>query len=283
MAPHLPIFFEFLRVEKGPLSPQFTAMSSPLHEDSVQQHFPLTADERERALEIFMELDPCREGISPCDLARLSRCLGEPFAVTSMEEFELLCSCELNENSKVTFEEFVRLMEDRKRKAQPIDRKEILLAYASCGGDPSGEGFINTEALIKLVKEDFGLAINIGSMIDEIDEDRSGKIEFGECVVKQGRKAFAGTGPPYTPTPPLTPSPPLPPPPPTHKPHLNPHLSSPDEFERLLSTGLEMGLDRKRPPPKTPALRAFIKKEDLLGVEGASIGGGSSGEALCHL
>jgi hypothetical protein len=40
-----------------------------------------------------------------------------------------------------------------------------------------------------------------------------------------------------------------------------------------------MGADRKRPPPKTPALAAFIKKEDLLGVEGASIGGGRSNEA----
>ena len=142
--------------------------------------YPLTPEEMERALAVYTQLDSSREGISSCDLARVARHLGEPFSVTSTEEFELLCECELNENNKVTFVEFVRLMEGRKKKAQPISSKDILLAYIACGGEANGEGFISTEALIKLVKEDFGLAINIGAMIDEVDEDKSGKIEFGE-------------------------------------------------------------------------------------------------------
>ena len=34
--------------------------------------------------------------------------------------------------------------------------------------------------LVKIVKEDFGLTIDIEKLIDDIDEDRSGEIEYTE-------------------------------------------------------------------------------------------------------
>ena len=55
------------------------------------------------------------------------------------------------------------------------------MAFIACGGDPTDEeSFIKRELLVGLIKDQFGLAINIEQMIEEIDEDGSGQIEFGE-------------------------------------------------------------------------------------------------------
>ena len=54
-------------------------------------------------------------------------------------------------------------------------------AFVACGGDPEDEeSFINKDMLVQLIKADFGLSIDIEAMIEQIDEDGSGKIEFGE-------------------------------------------------------------------------------------------------------
>lgn len=51
----------------------------------------------------------------------------------------------------------------------------------ACGGDPEDEeSYIDKDMLIQLIKTDFGLSIDIEAMIEQIDEDGSGKIEFGE-------------------------------------------------------------------------------------------------------
>ena len=48
------------------------------------------------------------------------------------------------------------------------------------GGQPNGDGFINAETLVKTIKEDFEMTIDIENLILQIDEDGSGEIEFGE-------------------------------------------------------------------------------------------------------
>ena len=48
------------------------------------------------------------------------------------------------------------------------------------GGETDGEGHIDAEKLIKTIKDDFEMTINIEELINEIDEDGSGQIEFDE-------------------------------------------------------------------------------------------------------
>ena len=48
------------------------------------------------------------------------------------------------------------------------------------GGETDGGGCVDAKKLIKTIKEDFELTIDIVKLIEEIDTDGSGEIEFDE-------------------------------------------------------------------------------------------------------
>ena len=48
------------------------------------------------------------------------------------------------------------------------------------GGQQDGEGFIDAQKLIQIIKSDFEMTIDIEKLIKEIDEDGSGEIEYDE-------------------------------------------------------------------------------------------------------
>lgn len=58
--------------------------------------------------------------------------------------------------------------------------KDTLEAYVAVGGDQDKGGYVNAEFLVDLVKNVFHLTIDIEGLIQEIDKDRSGKIEYEE-------------------------------------------------------------------------------------------------------
>ena len=53
-------------------------------------------------------------------------------------------------------------------------------AYVAMGGDEDGGGYIDAERLIRIIKEDFEMTIDIEKLIQDIDEDGSGQIEYDE-------------------------------------------------------------------------------------------------------
>lgn len=53
-------------------------------------------------------------------------------------------------------------------------------AFVACGGAQDKSEFVRRETLIKIIKEDFGLTIDIEELINKIDQDNSGEIEFDE-------------------------------------------------------------------------------------------------------
>ena len=48
------------------------------------------------------------------------------------------------------------------------------------GGEPNGEGYIDAEKLIRIIKDEFEMTIDIEKLINDIDEDGSGQIEYDE-------------------------------------------------------------------------------------------------------
>jgi len=46
------------------------------------------------------------------------------------------------------------------------------------GGKPNGDGCINAEKLIKTIKHEFEMVLDIEKLIKEMDEDGSGQIKF---------------------------------------------------------------------------------------------------------
>ena len=60
------------------------------------------------------------------------------------------------------------------------DETEMLQAYVAMGGEADGGGCVDADVLIKTIKEKFEMTIDIEKLIEEIDEDGSGEIEFDE-------------------------------------------------------------------------------------------------------
>lgn len=60
------------------------------------------------------------------------------------------------------------------------EHEDIMDAYVAMGGDEDGGGNIDADALIDIIENQFGMTIDIRRLIDEIDEDGSGEIEFEE-------------------------------------------------------------------------------------------------------
>ena len=60
------------------------------------------------------------------------------------------------------------------------DEDELLDAYVAMGGEADGEGFIDAQKLINIIKHDFEMTIDIEKLIQDIDEDGSGEIEYDE-------------------------------------------------------------------------------------------------------
>ena len=48
------------------------------------------------------------------------------------------------------------------------------------GGQEDGDGCVNADKLISTIKDEFEMTIDIEKLIEEIDEDGSGEIEFDE-------------------------------------------------------------------------------------------------------
>ena len=60
------------------------------------------------------------------------------------------------------------------------DESELLDAFVAMGGEPDGDGCIDAKKLIATIKDEFQMTIDIEKLIEEIDEDGSGEIEFDE-------------------------------------------------------------------------------------------------------
>ena len=69
---------------------------------------------------------------------------------------------------------------EKRENERGSSEQDLLDAFVAMGGETDGEGHIDAEKLIKTIKDDFEMTINIEELIEEIDEDGSGQIEFDE-------------------------------------------------------------------------------------------------------
>jgi len=58
----------------------------------------------------------------------------------------------------------------------------MIDAFVACGGKADKTGHVKRDTLVKIIKTDFGLTIDIEDLINKIDTDGSGKIEFDEFM-----------------------------------------------------------------------------------------------------
>lgn len=53
-------------------------------------------------------------------------------------------------------------------------------AFVACGGNADKSGHVTREDLVRIIKSDFGLTIDIEELLDQLDTDGSGEVDYDE-------------------------------------------------------------------------------------------------------
>merc|ERR1711885_113100 len=80
----------------------------------------------------------------------------------------------------INFAQFKDLIMEKRDEEAGSSEEELLQAFVAMGGEADGDGCVNADKLIATIKHEFEMTIDIEKLIEEIDEDGSGQIEFDE-------------------------------------------------------------------------------------------------------
>ena len=65
-----------------------------------------------------------------------------------------------------------------------------MQAYVACGGNADKTGHVDRKTITRIIKEDFGLDIDIDKLMDQVDTDGSGEMEYNEFELLLSGKAL---------------------------------------------------------------------------------------------
>ena len=128
----------------------------------------------------FQHLDHDHTGkIDVFELQSILEALG--MRPTEEEMFHLISEVDVNMSGHVDFAQLLKILELQKERIDNMDDgSDLAAAFLACGGDADRGGCIDANVLIKIIKEDFGLSVDMEALIREVDADGSGEIEFEE-------------------------------------------------------------------------------------------------------
>ena len=100
--------------------------------------------------------------------------------VTENEVFRMIAQMDPQNTGQLNSFQFKQLVMERREDAQGTSDADLLDAYVAMGGDEDGGGCVDADKLIRTIKTEFEMTIDIEALIQEVDEDGSGEIEFDE-------------------------------------------------------------------------------------------------------
>mmetsp|Transcript_20738 Transcript_20738/g.66163 ORF Transcript_20738/g.66163 Transcript_20738/m.66163 type:complete len:228 (+) Transcript_20738:197-880(+) len=147
---------------------------------SVNVHEVLTDEEIEDCHKAFMHFDADHSGtIESWELKGILEALGQK--PTDQEILHMISEVDDNDSNSIEFSEFLQVMARQKLESNDSSKdRDIFDAWVAVGGGADGSGFVDAELLIKIIKHDFCLNIDIEKMIKEMDTSGDGEIDFEE-------------------------------------------------------------------------------------------------------
>ncbi|KAM3146342.1 hypothetical protein pb186bvf_001687 [Paramecium bursaria] len=139
----------------------------------------LTEDDIEKCQAAFADLD--EDGIGAIrgqDLKIALERIG--FHPSENELYKIISEVEENNTGLIRFSDFLGVFWKFKYSNQEDDDQDTLDAFVAMGGNEDKSGHVDSKLLVKIIKQEFELTIDIESLIREIDTDNSGKIEYSE-------------------------------------------------------------------------------------------------------
>ena len=139
----------------------------------------LTKEEETQCWKAFSVFDRESSGkINSEELRMVLKMMGQKN--TEEEIFRLIAEADHANTGEVTFDLFRIAIQEQKRNKSANTEDDTLDAFVAMGGMDDGDGSIDAKKLIKIIKEEFEMTIDIEQLIKDIDEDGSGAIEYDE-------------------------------------------------------------------------------------------------------
>ena len=140
----------------------------------------ISEEEEDKCKEIFNKLARSSK-IRVEEALVIMKALSENVYFPEQDIYEVLEDDEGVVNTRrVDFEQFLELVREIKRRQNQANEGDTLDAYVAMGGQGDKSGCVDASKLIKIIKQDFEMTIDIEKLIEEVDDDGSGKIEYGE-------------------------------------------------------------------------------------------------------
>ncbi len=139
----------------------------------------LNKAEIEKSHEAFIAFDKDQRGY--IDAKALKSVLEEMGQRPNDDEVtKMINEVDSTSTGKIFFNDFLRVIAYHKVCMRDSDDSDTLDAFVAMGGNADGSGKIDASKLIDIVKMEFGMTIDIKKLIEEIDIDGSGEIEYNE-------------------------------------------------------------------------------------------------------
>jgi len=100
--------------------------------------------------------------------------------VTDTQVFRMISDVDPNNSGVLHFNQFKEIVLFKRENERGTSDADLLDAYVAMGGDEDGGGCVDADMLIRTIKEQFEMTIDIEALIKEVDDDGSGEIEFDE-------------------------------------------------------------------------------------------------------
>jgi Ca2+-binding EF-hand superfamily protein len=143
---------------------------------------PLTQAEIDECRTAFDAFDNGRKGfIKLDDLSSVFEKL-DKWLPNEEQLYQMVCTLQLQTLSGyIDFGQFLAVAALQREKAENEDfESDMVDAFIACGGNEDASGNVKRDTLIQIIKYDFGLTIDIEDLINKVDADGSGEIEFDE-------------------------------------------------------------------------------------------------------
>ena len=83
----------------------------------------------------------------------------------------MIAEADAENTGRITYPQFKRVIAEQKKNQSLSNEEDTLDAFVSMGGQPDGEGFIDAQKLIRIIKNEFEMTIDIEKLIADIDEE----------------------------------------------------------------------------------------------------------------
>ncbi|CAM9528141.1 unnamed protein product [Discosporangium mesarthrocarpum] len=139
----------------------------------------LSQEEIDACQEAFREVDVEKKGqIDVWELRLVLQELGQN--PTDKEFFEVVSSVDREMKGVIDFNSFLKIVASQKnsRSVWNGDSGDLVDAFVACGGSPDETGSADVRKIVKIVKMDFGLDVDIEGIIESLDAEGTGQLGF---------------------------------------------------------------------------------------------------------